>query len=58
MSPKDQIGDILEELHKLKDYIQGDGRLIYAETELRIHELRQTLEEGKDYERDNQAIKG
>jgi len=53
MSPKDQIGDILEELHKLKDYIQtSDGLLVYAEVQLRIYELRKTLEERKDYERD------
>lgn len=54
MSPKDQIGDLLDELHKLKNYIQtGDGLLIYAEVQLRIYELRKTLEERKDYSDQN-----
>jgi len=59
MSLKEQIGDLLEETHKLRDHIHtGDGSLIFADVELKIHKLRQTLEERKDYERDNQIVKG
>ena len=48
---KQQIGDLLEEYHKLKPQ-QYDKKflLTYATVELMIHELRKTLEEREDYE--------
>lgn len=48
---KQQIGDLLENFHKLRGQVRfiGDGLLTYADIELRIHELRKTLEERKDY---------
>ena len=52
MSPKQQIGDLLEDFHRLRSQVCfiGDGLLTYADVELRIHELRKTLEEREDYE--------
>ncbi len=48
---KQQIGDILEELDELRENQHTDDfLLIFANVELKLHELRQTLEERKDYE--------
>ena len=53
MSLKQQIGDLLDETHKLCKHIHtGDGLLVFADVELRIHDLRKTLEERTDYELD------
>ena len=50
MSLKQQIGDLLDETHKLCKHIHtGDGLLVFADVELRIHDLRKTLEEREDY---------
>ena len=51
MSIKEQIGDLLEEYHKLraKQY-EPDFLETYANIDLMINELRQTLEEREDYE--------
>ncbi len=51
MSLKEQIGDLLEELDELRENQHGDDfLLIFADVELKLHELRKTLEERKDYE--------
>ena len=51
MSLKQQLGDLTEELHKLGKHLHtGDALLVYADVYLRLHELRKTLEKGKDYE--------
>ena len=48
---KQQIGDILEELDELRENQHGDDfLLIFADIELKLHELRRTLEERKDYD--------
>ena len=53
MTPKEQIGDLLEELHLLKkQQHEPEFLLTFANVELRIHRLRQTLEKGDDYESD------
>ena len=50
MSPKKQIGDILEKMDELRENQHTDDfLLIFADCELMIHKLRQTLEERKDY---------
>lgn len=47
---KQQIGDLLEELDELrKNQHTDDFLLIFADVELKLHELRKTLEERKDY---------
>ena len=49
---KEQIGDILEEYHKLMGLrYDPDFLLTYATVDLMIHELRKTLERKEDYDR-------
>jgi len=55
MSLKKQIGNLLEDFHKLRSQVHfiGDGLLTYGDIELRIHELRKTLEERENYDKDD-----
>jgi len=47
---KEQIGDILEEYHKLRGLRYDPNFLLtYADVDIMIYELRKTLEERKDY---------